>query len=101
MNAPSPTGFSERRPPTPTWIYTTLSLMWHSVRILLAALLGILEPVVRIILTLLAVLSVFTALFFETVSRLPTRSLVALLGFALACAVVLVLYQRILLFLSR
>jgi hypothetical protein len=46
-------------------------------------------------------LSVLTALLFEAVSRLPTRSLVALLGFALGCGVLLVLFQRLLLFLSR
>jgi len=83
------------------WQLSPLRFAWRCIRLPLVALLGLLEPLVRMLLTLAAILSVLTALFFETVSRLPTHSLLALLGFAAICGLVLAAYQGILRLLTR
>ena len=78
-----------------------LRVAWYCIRMPLAAILALLEPVVRAVLTLGAVLCILAALFFEFVSRLPTHSLLALLGAGFACAVILALYQHVLLLVNR
>src|SRR6185437_1072812 len=78
-----------------------LRVAWYCIRMPLAAILALLEPIVRAVLTLGAALCIFTALFFEVVSRLPTHSLLALLGAGFACAVILALYQHVVLLLTR
>ena len=84
-----------------SWAVSPLWLLWHGARLSLVAILGVLEPLVRIVLTVAAILSVLTAIFFEAVSRLPMHSLLALLGFAVVCGAVLALYQRLFLALNR
>jgi hypothetical protein len=102
MSSRAPTHYVDRRLSNARrWTLLPLRALWHGIRLPLAAIFGLLEPLVRVLLTLAVVLSVLTALFFEAVSRLPVHSLVALLGFAASCAVLLVLYQRLLVLLSR
>jgi hypothetical protein len=78
----------------------TLSV-WHFLRFSLLAVLRVLDPLFRVMLGALGFLSIFMAVFFATVSRLPTRSFVVLLGFGLTCAMAKVLYERLLSRLSR
>jgi hypothetical protein len=52
-------------------------------------------------LSALGLLSLLTALLFASVSQLPTRSLGVLVTFGIACAVGRVLYEKLILFISR
>jgi hypothetical protein len=67
---------------------------WTIIRVPIVALLSLLEPLFRFLLGVLAVLSLLTALLFATVSRIPIRSLVVLLSFALACAALRLALQK-------
>jgi hypothetical protein len=80
---------------------TSILSCWHLLRFPLLAVLRLLDPVFRMMLSALGFLSIFMAFFFATVSRLPTRSLVVLLGFGVACTMAKILYERLLSRLSR
>ena len=65
---------SEALRPTTVLATTSRAAMrwtWHAVRLPTLTLLLVLEPLVRVTLTTLAMLGLFTALFFEYVIRLP------------------------------
>ena len=67
---------------------------WTCVRLPLLALLVILEPLVRLALSALALLLVLTALFFEAVSARATPFW-AMLGAGVGCVALLALYQGV------
>jgi hypothetical protein len=67
--------------------FGTLAVMaWHAVRLTLLALLITLEPVVRLLLTLLAVLLLASAALFATVGGDAAVAPLALLAAACGCA---------------
>ncbi len=70
----------------------TLRLAWHAIRLPILALLVVMEPFVRVILSLLAALGVFTALFFEYLVRLPHFHFLLILGISAGCALLLFPY---------
>jgi hypothetical protein len=66
MNESSPRALAESRPTIAgDLLRGALRLLWHAVRLPAYTFLVILEPVVRIILGVLALLGVLTALFFK------------------------------------
>jgi len=79
-----------------------LRLAWHSIRLPVLAVLIVLEPFVRVILSALAVLGVFFALFFQFLIRLPHFPLWTMLGISCGCALSLMMYYALIrLFSSR
>jgi hypothetical protein len=69
------------------WLATPLFLGLHVARILLAAVLMIVAPIVGAVLSVLAVTLALTACFFEWFSAVPDFPFWPMLGAALACAV--------------
>jgi hypothetical protein len=69
-----------------------LGLTWEAVRLPVFALLVILEPIVRVVLCGLALLSALAALFFEFLTELPKFPFWGMLGFSVGCALALLLY---------
>lgn len=70
----------------------TLRLTWHALRLPVLALLVVMEPFVRVILTSIAALGVFTALFFEFLVRLPHFPFGLMMGLSAGFALLLVPY---------
>ena len=75
--------------------------IWQVVRLLLLALLQLIGPLIRLILSVLGVLSLLTAFFYRFVSNLPPRSFWILVGFGLACGAAVQLQARLLRLLTR
>jgi hypothetical protein len=73
-----------------------LTVLWHAVRIPVFAVLRLTEPLVRLALGALGLLSILAALFYEFVSSLPHPPFLALLGFGVACGITLLVYERLL-----
>jgi hypothetical protein len=65
------------------------------------AFLVILEPVVRVVLSALALLSVLMAFFFEYATELPDFPFLGMLGFAVGCVLVLIVYYGLLRIFAR
>jgi hypothetical protein len=66
MNQSSPRALAENRRATPEDLFRgTLRLLWHALRLPVFVFLAILEPIVSFVLGTLALLGVFTALFFK------------------------------------
>lgn len=74
----------------------TLWTVWTIVRLPVAALLAICEPVVRVVLASLALLFVLTAGFFALVQPVHAVPLLGMLGAAIGLLLVLALYYGIL-----
>ncbi|MGH8290552.1 MAG: hypothetical protein ACREV7_16295 [Steroidobacteraceae bacterium] len=72
-----------------------LWLMWQAVRSTLLGLLTILEPVVALILSALALLLTLTAFFWKLASNRPDFPFFLVLGAGLACFFALALYRGI------
>jgi hypothetical protein len=79
----------------------TLSLAWRAIRLPVAALLVILEPVVRFALSALALLSVLMAFFFEYTTELENFPFWGMLGFGVGCVLLLIAYYGLLRMFSR
>jgi hypothetical protein len=73
-----------------------LRVLWHLVRLPVFALLIMAAPLVRLVLGGLSLLSLLAALFYEFFSALPHPPFWSLLGFAAACGLTLLLYERLL-----
>jgi hypothetical protein len=92
----------QREPSIASGIATgALILLWHAVRIPVFAVLRLAEPLVRLVLGALGLLSILMALFYQFASSLPHPPLLALLGFAVACGITLLLYEQLLRLFSR
>lgn len=78
-----------------------LIALWHAVRIPIFAVLRLTEPLVRLLLGGLGLLSIAGALFYKFLSPLPHPPFWLLLGFAVLCAVMLLLYETLLRLFSR
>jgi len=74
----------------------SLRVLWHLVRLPVFAVLVLAAPLVRLALSALGLLSLLGALFYEFLSPLPHPPFWSLLGFAIACGLALVLYERLL-----
>ncbi len=77
-----------------------LWLLWHCVRLPVLLLLAILEPVATFVLGSLALLGALTAFFWKFVGP-PHFPFFLVLGISLGFELVLVLYHKLLAFLSR
>jgi hypothetical protein len=73
-----------------------LILVWHAVRIPVFVVLRLAEPLVRLVLGALGLLSILSALFYQFVSSEPHRPFLVLLGFGVGCGVTLLVYERLL-----
>lgn len=73
-----------------------LCLAWKAVRLPVFAFLVILEPVARVLLSALALLSVLMAFFFEYATELRDFPFLGMLGFGTGCVLLLVLYYGLL-----
>lgn len=78
--------------PLSTAALGALRLAWQAIRLPVFALLVILEPVVRIVLSALALLSVLMAFFFEYATELPDFPFLGMLGFGVGCVLLLIVY---------
>ncbi len=79
----------------------TLRFVWHAVRLPVFAFLVILEPVVRLVLSALALLSVLMAFVLEYGAALHDFPFWGMLGFGVGCVLVLIVYYGILGVFSR
>ena len=70
-------------------------LTWPAARLPVFALLVILEPIVRVVLCGLAMLSALAAFFFEFLTALPEFPFWGMLGFSVGCALALMLYYAL------
>ena len=101
MNAISPRIFSGGKlPVADTLVANTLRLLWQGIRLPTFLLLSILEPVVSFVLGSLALLGVLTAIFWKLVGP-PHFPFFLVLGISLGFELVLILYRKLLGFLSR
>jgi len=75
---------------------SALSLAWQAIRLPIFAFLVILEPLVRLVLSALALLSVLMAVFFEYGTMLPDFPFWGMLGFGVGCVLLLVAYYGLL-----
>jgi hypothetical protein len=87
----------QREPSLASGIATgTLILLWHAVRIPVFVVLRLAQPLVRLVLGALGLLSILSALFYQFASAEPHRPFLVLLGFGVACGVTLLVYERLL-----
>ena len=82
-------------------ILQSLCLIWGAVRVSLFVVFRLAEPLVRILLTALGLLSILVALFYRLVSSPPRSPFWLLLGFGLGCGFALFLYEHLLRLISR
>jgi len=73
-----------------------LRVLWQLLRVPVYVLLRIAQPIVRLGLGALALLSFLLALFYYLTSSLPHSPFLPLLGFSLLCGVILVVYEALL-----
>ena len=78
-----------------------LSLIWCIIRLPVVALLAILEPIVSLTLSLLALLLALCAFFFKIFAHRPDFPFWMMLGFSVCCVFVLAAYYGIMRMLSR
>jgi hypothetical protein len=78
-----------------------LTLLWHAIRIPVFVVLRLAEPLVRLLLCGLGLLSIVGALFYQFLSPLAHPPFWLLMGFAVACGVVLLVYEFLLRLVSR
>ena len=78
-----------------------LLLLWHAVRMPVFVVLRLAEPLVRLLLSGLGLLSIVGALFYKFLSPLPHPPFWLLMGFAVACGIALLLYETLLRLFSR
>ena len=72
-----------------------LALVLHATRLTVFAVLAVLEPVVRITLSLLAILMICVSVFNRFVVHTTHYPFWVMMGLAAGCAVVLILYYRL------
>jgi hypothetical protein len=90
----------ERAPPAAIALQS-LNLIWAVVRLPAFVLLRLAEPLVRIALTALGLLSILIALFYRIASSPPRSPFWLLLGFGLLCGLARLLYEQLLRSLSK
>lgn len=78
-----------------------LGIAWHSVRLPVFALLVVFEPIFRVVLSTLAILSAFFAFFFEYLTALPRFPFWGMLAFSAGCALSLLFYYFLIRLFSR
>lgn len=78
-----------------------LWLMWQAVRLPVFALLVILEPIVRFVLSAVALLGVLMAFFFRLSGAAPHFPFWGMLGFSVGCGLLLMVYYLVLRVFSR
>ena len=78
-----------------------LSLLWQSIRIPIFAVLRLAEPLIRLMLGVLGLLSMLAAVFYKFFSALAHPPFWSLVGFGVACGLALLLYEALLRLFSR
>ena len=79
----------------------SLELIFGAVRLTAFVVFRLAEPLVRVALTALGLLSILTALFYRLASSSPRSPFWLLLGFGLLCGLARLLYEHLLRFLSK
>jgi len=74
----------------------SLRLLWSAMSLAVFVVLRLAAPVVRLALMALGLLSILIAFFYRLASSPPRSPFWLLLGFGLACALILVLYEQLL-----
>ena len=74
---------------------SALYLVWQAIRLPIFAFLVILEPVVRLLLSALALLSVLMAFFFEYGTTPPDFPFRGMLAFGVGCILLLIVYYQL------
>lgn len=102
MNATSPRALSDPKVPVVANNLGahTLWLLWQGIRLPLFLLLFVLEPVVSLVLGSLALLGVLTAFFWKFAGP-PHFPFLLVLGISLGFELAVILYRKLLGFLSR
>lgn len=72
-----------------------VELAWQAVRVMLLAVMLTLEPLVWCMLSVLALVSALTAFFFELSGVVPDFPFWLIVGFAVGCTLVLMVYERV------
>ena len=78
-----------------------LWLIWQAVRLPAFALLVILEPIIRVVLTAVALLGILMSFFFKFAGASPHFPFWGMLGFSVSCGLLLMLYYAAIRLLSR
>lgn len=78
-----------------------LWLIWQTVRLPVFAFLVILEPIVRFVLSAVALLGVLMAFFFELSGVAPHFPFWGMLGFSVGCGLLLIAYYALLRLFAR
>ena len=74
---------------------STLAFALHAIRLTVFAVLAVLEPIVRVTLSLLAILMICVSVFNRYVVHTAHFPFWVMMGLAAGCAVVLILYYRL------
>jgi hypothetical protein len=77
-------------------VLAALRALWRGLRLSVFVVLRLLEPVVRLTLGVLGLLSLLMAVFYQVASSLPHPPTLSLLGFGVGCGLTLILYERLL-----
>jgi len=78
-----------------------LWLIWQAVRLPVFAFLVILEPIIRFVLTAVALLGILMSFFFKFAGASPRFPLWGMLGLSVSCGLLLMLYYAAIRLLSR
>lgn len=100
MNTPS-SYRAEHEPPAAPIASQSLRLIQRTLGMAAFVLLRLAEPLVRIGLTALGLLSILMAFFYRIAASPPHRPFWLLLGFGFSCGLVLLVYEQLLRLLSR
>ena len=76
-------------------------LIWQAFRLPVFAFLVILEPIIRIVLTAVALLGILMSFFFKFAGASPRFPFWGMLGFSVSCGLLLMLYYAAIRLLSR
>lgn len=76
-------------------------LIWQTLRLPVLIVLGILEPIVRFMLSALALLALFAAFFFKLSGAAPHFPFWGTLGLSVACILLLLAYHFLMRLLSK
>lgn len=98
-NAHAPVGHEQRRAASVSQY--AVRAIWHTLRVPILATLTILEPIVRTLLSGLALLGILMALFFKFLVKLPDFPFWLVLGISVGCALSLTLYYLVMRVFSR
>jgi hypothetical protein len=72
-----------------------LHALWRTLSLPVFVALRLVQPLVRLTLGALGLLSILAAVFYQVASSLPHPPVLSLLGFGVGCGLTLLLYERL------